>query len=147
MSGVREGRMEVPIGEGERSGSGAPDGRLEGGREVRSGAWRRKEVVLRLLRGEGLDALAWEIGGARARSRCGVRTPVASREGLKSRPTPVEDRRLAEVHEPQPHAAVDVRGRAARTDADGAQARPPPARRPHQHRTPDELWATDPAEA
>jgi len=35
----------------------APDGRPEGGREVRWSARRKEEVVLRLLRGEGLDAL------------------------------------------------------------------------------------------
>jgi hypothetical protein len=40
----------------------APDGRPEGGREVRWSARRKEEVVLRLLRGEGLDALARETG-------------------------------------------------------------------------------------
>lgn len=54
--GVRDARR---VG----SRSGAPDGRLEGGREVRWSA-RRKEVVLRLLRGETLDALARETGQA-----------------------------------------------------------------------------------
>jgi hypothetical protein len=49
--------MEGLVGEGERSRSGAPDGRPEGGREVRWNARRKEEVILRLLRGEGLDAL------------------------------------------------------------------------------------------
>ena len=51
MSGVMEGRMEGRGGEEQRSGSGAPDGRLEGGRKVRWSARRKEELVLRLLRG------------------------------------------------------------------------------------------------
>jgi transposase-like protein len=43
---------------------GAPDGRPEGGREVRWSARRKQEVVMRLLRGESLDALARETGQA-----------------------------------------------------------------------------------
>ncbi len=59
MSGVMEG----PMGRsGGGSRSGMPDGRPEGGREVRWSARRKEEVVLRLLRGEGLDALARETG-------------------------------------------------------------------------------------
>ena len=66
MSGVMEGRMEGHVGEAERSRSGAPDGRPEGGREVRWSARRKEEVVLRLLRGEG-------AGRAGARDRPGGR--------------------------------------------------------------------------
>jgi transposase len=98
MSGVKESRMEGLVGEGERSGSGVPDGRPEGGREVRWSARRKEEVVLRLLRGEGLDALAREIGQpAGTISAWREEFLAAGREGLKSRPAPVEDRRLVEA--------------------------------------------------
>lgn len=98
MSGVKEGRMEGPIDEAERLRSGAPDGRPKGGREVRWSARRKEEVVLRLLRGEGLDALARETGQA-AGTISGWREDflTAGREGLKSRPAPVDDRRLADA--------------------------------------------------
>ena len=90
--------MEGLVGEGERPGSGAPDGRPEGGREVRWSARRKEEVVLRLLRGEGLDALARETGQpAGAISAWREEFLAAGREGLKSRPAPVEDRRLVEA--------------------------------------------------
>ncbi len=99
MSGVMEGRMEGSSGgETERSRSGAADGRPEGGREVRWSARRKEEVVLRLLRGEGLDALARETGQAAGTiSRWREELLAAGREGLKSRPAPVEDRRLVEA--------------------------------------------------
>src|SRR3954470_13080254 len=98
MSGVKESRMEGLVGEGERSRSGAPDGRPEGGREVRWSARRKEEVVLRLLRGEGLDALARETGQAAGTiSRWREDFLAAGREDLKSRPAAVEDRRLAEA--------------------------------------------------
>jgi len=64
MSGVMEGRMDGSSGEGPSGRSGAPDGRPEGGREVRWSARRKQEVVLRLLRGESLDGLARETGQA-----------------------------------------------------------------------------------
>src|SRR3954468_13930492 len=98
MSGVKESRMEGLVSEEERSRSGAPDGRPEGGREVRWSARRKAEVVLRLLRGEGLDALARETGQA-AGTIAGWREEFleAGHEGLKSRPAPVEDRRLADA--------------------------------------------------
>jgi hypothetical protein len=64
MSGVMEGRMDGRGGGSERSRSGAPDGRAEGGREVRWRARREEELVLGLLRGEGPDALARETGQA-----------------------------------------------------------------------------------
>ena len=55
-------------------------------------------MVLRLLRGEGLDALARETGQA-AGTISGWREDflAAGREGLKSRAVAVEDRRLAEA--------------------------------------------------
>jgi transposase len=98
MSGVRESRMEGLVGEEERSRSGAPDGRPEGGREVRWSARRKEEVVLRLLRGEGLDRLARETGQAAGTiSSWREDFLAAGREGLKTRPAPVEDRRLADA--------------------------------------------------
>jgi hypothetical protein len=48
---------------------GAPDGRPEGGREVRWSARGKQEVVLRLLRGESLDGLARETGQAARKRR------------------------------------------------------------------------------
>ena len=67
MSGVMEGQMEGRGDDGGRVRSGAPDGRPEGGREVRWSARRKQEVVLRLLRGESLDALAPATGQAAGR--------------------------------------------------------------------------------
>lgn len=109
MSGVMEGRMEGRGGEGERSRSGAPDGRPEGGREVRWSARRKQEVVLRLLRGEGLDALARETGQA-AGTISGWREEFlqAGHEGLKARPALVEDRRLADAQRKIGELAMDL---------------------------------------
>lgn len=104
MSGVMEGRMH---GSGEPR-SGAPDGRPEGGREVRWSARRKQEVVLRLLRGEGLDALARETGQAAATiSEWREEFLAAGQEGLKSRSAPVEDRRLAEAQRKIGELAMD----------------------------------------
>jgi transposase len=98
MSGVMGGRVEGRVGEEERSWFGASDGRPEGGREVRWSARRKEEVVLRLLRGEGLDALARETGQAAGTiSAWREDFLAAGREGLKSRPAQVEDRRLTEA--------------------------------------------------
>jgi transposase len=98
MSGVMEGWMDDG-GDGDRSArSGAPDGRPEGGREVRWSARRKEEVVLRLLRGESLDGLARETGQPAGRiSAWREEFIAAGREGLKSRPRPEEDRRLVEA--------------------------------------------------
>src|SRR3954471_18935978 len=98
MSGVTEGRMDDGGGEGRSRRSGAPDGRPEGGREVRWSARRKQDVVLRLLRGESLDALARETGQA-AGSISGWREAFleGGQEGLKSRPRPVEERQLADA--------------------------------------------------
>src|SRR5512142_2986596 len=98
MSGVMEGRMEGSGAQGERSRPSEPSGRPEGGREVRWSARRKEEVVLRLLRGESLDGLARETGQAAGTlSRWREDFLAAGREGLKSRPAPVEDRRLADA--------------------------------------------------
>src|SRR3954451_17628583 len=109
MSGLLEGRMDGSGDDGRRSRSGAPDGRPEGGREVRSSARRKQEVVLQLLRGEGLDALARETGQA-AGTISGWREEFlqAGHEGLKARPALVEDRRLADAQRKIGELAMDL---------------------------------------
>jgi transposase len=95
MSGVMKGPMDSS---GRGSRSGVPDGRPEGGLEVRWSARRKEEVVLRLLRGEGLDALARETGQPAGRITAWREDFLAAgREGLKSHPAPEEDRRLVEA--------------------------------------------------
>src|SRR3954464_14759248 len=104
MSGVMEAGMDGS--EGTRSS--ALDGRPAGGRGVRWSARRKEEVVLRLLRGESLDALARETGqaaGVISSWREGVL--AAGREGLKSRPRPVEDRQLADAQRKIGELALD----------------------------------------
>jgi hypothetical protein len=87
MSGVMEG----PLGRsGGGSRSGVPDGRSEGGREVRWSARRKEEVVLRLLRGEGLDALG------------------PTEAVVLSRPVPEEDRRLIEAQRKVGELAMEL---------------------------------------
>jgi transposase len=107
MSGVMEG----PVGqhdEGRGSRSGAASGRPEGGREVRWSARRKQEVVLRLLRGDSLDALARETGQAAGTiSAWREDFLVGGQEGLKSRPAPVEDRRLADAQRKIGELAMD----------------------------------------
>ncbi|MGH2994535.1 MAG: helix-turn-helix domain-containing protein [Solirubrobacterales bacterium] len=89
MSDVREVRMEKDQ-RAERAAGGK--------REVRWSARRKEEAVLRLLRGESLDALAREVGQpAGAISRWREEFLAAGREGLKSRPRPEEERRLADA--------------------------------------------------
>ncbi len=101
--------MEGLVGEEERSRSGAPDGRAEGGREVRWSARRKEEVVLRLLRGEGLDALARETGQAAGTiSAWREEFLAAGREGLKTRSAPVEDRRLVEAQRKIGELAMEI---------------------------------------
>ena len=87
---------------------GAPDGRPEGGREVRWSARGKQEVVLR-LRGESLDGLARETGQA-AGVIAGWREEflAAGHEGLKSRPAPVEDRRLSDAQRKIGELAMDL---------------------------------------
>jgi transposase len=108
MSGVMEGRMDDG-GDGDRSArSGAPDGRPEGGREVRWSARRKQEVVLRLLRGESLDALARETGQAAGTISAWREAFLeAGQEGLKSRPRPVEERQLADAQRKIGELALD----------------------------------------
>src|SRR3954470_24031910 len=104
MSGVRGAGMDG--GEGPRCS--APDGRPEGGREVRWSARRKEEVVLRLLRGQGLDALARESGqAAGVISSWREEFLAAGREGLKSRSRPVEDRQLVDAQRMIGELAMD----------------------------------------
>ena len=108
MSGANESRVESLVGEGERSRSGPPDGRPEGGREVRWSARRKEEVVLRLLRGESLDALARETGQpAGTISAWRAAFLEGGQEGLKSRPRPVEERQLADAQRKIGELALD----------------------------------------
>ena len=109
MSGVRKTVMGASEDGNGRSRSSAASGRPEGGREVRWSARRKAEVVLRLLRGEGLDALARETGQA-AGTIAGWREEFlqAGHEGLKSRPAPVEDRRLADAQRKIGELAMDL---------------------------------------
>src|SRR3954447_96051 len=87
MSGVMEGRMDGSGGEGRSGRPAAPAGRREGGGEVRWSARRKKEVVLRLLRGESLDALARETGQAAGTISAWREAFLeAGQEGLKCRP-------------------------------------------------------------
>src|SRR5512144_1145635 len=108
MSGVKESGMEGLVSDEEQRRSSAPDGRPEGGREVRWSARRKEEMVLRLLRGEGLDALARETGQAAGTiSSWREHFLAAAREGLKIRPAPVEDRRLAGAQRKVGELALD----------------------------------------
>src|SRR5215217_2217774 len=108
MSGVMEGRMDDG-GDGDRSARcGAPDGRPKGGREVRWSARRKQEVVLRLLRGESLDALARETGQPAATISAWREAFLeAGQEGFKSRPRPVEERQLADAQRKVGELALD----------------------------------------
>ena len=105
MSSVMESGMQ----DGSGSRSGAPDGRPEGGREVRWSARRKEEVVLRLLRGETLDALARQTGQAAGTiSSWREEFLRGGHEGLKSRPAPIEDRRLADAQRKIGELAMDL---------------------------------------
>jgi transposase len=109
MSGVRKAVVVESQSGSQGSRSRAPDGRPEGGREVRWSARRKQEVVLRLLRGEGLDALARETGQA-AGTIAGWREDFlqAGHEGLKARPAPVEDRKLADAQRKIGELSMDL---------------------------------------
>src|SRR3954469_5254441 len=109
MSGVMESGMDGSGDHGRSARSGAPDGRPEGGREVRWSARRKQEVVLRLLRGESLDALARETGQA-AGTISGWREAflAGGAEHLKRRPRPVEDRQLADAQRKIGELAMDL---------------------------------------
>src|SRR4051812_49702492 len=109
MSGGRKAVFVESDGSNVRWRSGGRAGRREGGREWRWSARRKQEVVLRLLRGEGLDALARETGQAAGTiSRWREDFLAGGREGLKGRPAPVEDRRLVEAQRKIGELAMEI---------------------------------------
>ena len=89
---------EAGMGEGQGSRSSARSDEPEARSEVRWSARRKEAVVMRLLRGESLDLLARETGQPAGRIS-GWRDEflAAGREGLKSRPAPVEEVALREA--------------------------------------------------
>lgn len=107
MSATAEDRVaaiEKGAGGDQRAGREA-----EGKREVRWSVRRKEEVVLRLLRGESLDALARETGqpaGQIAGWREGFLT--AGREGLKARPAPPEERELRAAQRKIGEQAIEI---------------------------------------
>ncbi len=106
MSRVTEVGVEDVEGQG-RSGvrSDEPEARSE----VRWSARRKEGVVMRLLRGESLDLLARETGQPAGRiSGWREEFLVAGREGLKSRPAPVEDVALREAQRKVGALAMEV---------------------------------------
>src|SRR3954467_13319030 len=108
MSGVRKAVVVESQSSSEGSRCGAPDGRPEGGREVRWSARRKQEVVLRLLRGESLDALARATGQAAGTISVWREAFLeGGQEGLKSRPRPAEERQLADAQRKIGELALD----------------------------------------
>src|ERR1017187_8129824 len=83
--------------------------RAVGEGEVRWSARRKEGVVMRLLRGESLDLLARESGQPAGRISAWREEFLAGgREGLRSRPAPVEDRRLAEAQRKVGELTMDL---------------------------------------
>jgi transposase len=105
MSRVTEAGMDGGVeGDVQRT-----EQRAVGEREVRWSARRKEGVVMRLLRGESLDLLAWETGQPAGRISAWREEFLAGgREGLKSRPAPVEDRRLAEAQRKVGELTMDL---------------------------------------
>lgn len=80
-----------------------------GKREVRWSSRRKEELVLRLLRGESLDALARESGQPAGRIAAWREDFLAAgREGLKARPTPPEERELREAQRKIGEQAIEI---------------------------------------
>jgi transposase len=105
MSGVMEAGMDEHKDPGLQRGEASPAGR----RETRWSARRKEEVVLRLLRGDTLDLLARETGQPAGRIAAWREEFLAAgREGLKARPRPEEDRRLAEAERKIGELALDL---------------------------------------
>lgn len=90
--------MEAGMDGGAEEGVQRAEQRAVGEREVRWGARRKEGIVMRLLRGESLDLLARETGQSAGRI-AGWREEflAAGREGLKSRPAPIEEVALREA--------------------------------------------------
>lgn len=90
--------MEVGMDGGKEGRSSARSDEPEARSEVRWSARRKEGVVMRLLRGESLDLLARESGQPAGRiSGWREEFLAAGREGLKSRPAPIEEAALREA--------------------------------------------------
>ena len=105
MSRVTEAGME----EGAQEDVQRAEQRAVGEREVRWSARRKEGVVMRLLRGESLDLLARESGQPAGRI-AGWREEflAAGREGLKSRPAPLEEVALREAQRKVGELSMEV---------------------------------------
>jgi transposase len=95
------------------NGSASDDQRAEraaeGKREVRWSSRHKEELVLRLLRGESLDALARESGQPAGRIAAWREDFLAAgREGLKARPAPPEERELREAQRKIGEQAIEI---------------------------------------
>lgn len=116
---VSETNEEGP-GAGQRSEAGAV-----GGREVRWSARRKEEVVMRLLRGESLDALARECKQPAGRiSSWREEFLAAGREGLKARPRAPEERELADAQRKIGAQAIEIDTLRALLEKKGAPQSP-----------------------
>jgi transposase len=105
MSRVTEAGMD----EGAQEEIQCAEQRAVGEREVRWSVRRKEGVVLRLLRGESLDLLARESGQPAGRI-AGWREEflAAGREGLKSRPAPLEEVALREAQRKVGELSMEV---------------------------------------
>lgn len=80
-----------------------------GKREVRWSARRKEELVMRLLRGESLDALARESGQPAGRiSRWREDFLASGREGLKARPRAPEEHEVREAQRKIGAQAIEI---------------------------------------
>lgn len=105
MSRVTEAGMD----EGAQEEIQRAEQRAVGEREVRWSVRRKEGVVMRLLRGEPLDLLARESGQPAGRI-AGWREEflAAGREGLKSRPAPLEEVALREAQRKVGELSMEV---------------------------------------
>ncbi len=123
MSATTEGRVSANA-EGP-SGDQRAERAAEGKREVRWSARRKEEVVMRLLRGESLDALARECGQPVGRiSRWREEFLAAGRAGLKARPSPPEQRELREAQRKIGAQAIEIDTLQALLEKKGAPRSP-----------------------
>jgi transposase len=105
MSRVTEAGME----QGAQEDVQRVEQRAVGERETRWSARRKEGIVMRLLRGESLDLLAREArqpAGQIARWR--EEFLAAGREGLKTRPLPLEDFTLREAQRKVGELSMEV---------------------------------------
>jgi transposase len=105
MSRVTEAGME----QGAQEDVQRVEQRTVGERETRWSARRKEGIVMRLLRGESLDLLAREArqpAGQIARWR--EEFLAAGREGLKTRPLPLEDFTLREAQRKVGELSMEV---------------------------------------